>query len=32
MLALAAILVGCLFLFLEIKFQRQGQPFFGPIA
>lgn len=29
--ALLALLVGCLFLILEIKFQRQGEGFFSPL-
>jgi len=30
-LALLAMLVGCLFLVLEIKFQKQGEGFFSPV-
>ncbi|MFV2066782.1 MAG: hypothetical protein ACC645_07345 [Pirellulales bacterium] len=29
--ALLALLVGCLFLVLEVKFQKQGEGFFSPV-
>ena len=30
-LALVAMLLACLFLVLEVKYQKSGQPFFDPV-